>query len=147
MNTNQLKNAGAIFFENIQYGFDHYDFEILKLDKEEAYEKIKKLWILNGDDCSFADFYYFKIDNEARKKVNDVLDEQEKQYLKNMVGTEDIIFQLDDMLLKVLIKLNDLEMLFSSFYFTKEPCTLWGNYNQEYVIFRKKSIHLVYEKK
>lgn len=27
---------------------------------------------------------------------------------------------------------------FSTFYFTKEPCTMWGNYNQEYVMFSPK---------
>lgn len=135
---NKLKDSGAIYFDNIQYGFDNYDYETIKLNQVKAYEMIKELWISNGDDNSYADFYYFKIEEEARKKVDCVLDENEKKYLKDMPLKDDIIFHLDETLLKILNKLNFQEMLFSTFYFTNPPCTLWGNYNQEYVMFRKK---------
>lgn len=132
---NKLKEAGAIYFDHIQEGFDHYHYEVLKLNQEEAYKTIKNLWDINGPENSYADFYYFKIDDAAKRKVDAVLDEVQIEYLKNINDTEDIIFSLDDTLLGILIKLNYLETLFSTFYFTREPCTLWGNYNQEYVVF------------
>lgn len=143
----RLKDAGAIYFENIQFGFDNYDYRITQLNEEEAYETIKELWKSNGHDNSYADFYYYKIDEAAREKVERVLNKKEKQYLKDMSHKDEIIFHLDDTLLRILIKLNYLEVLFSTFYFTREPCTLWGNYNQEYIIFREKhNIRLVYKR-
>ena len=131
----ELKKAGAIYFDKIQEGFDLYHHEVVKLNKEEAYKTIKKLWELNGSENSYADFYYFKIDEKAREKVHAMLEEEEVTYLEDLPVTDEIIFSLEEKLLKILIKLNDSETLFSTFYFTKEPCTLWGNYNSEYVIF------------
>ena len=35
-------------------------------------------------------------------------------------------------------RLNSNEILFSSIYFTKEECTIWGNYNKRFPIFYKE---------
>lgn len=136
---NQLKASGAIYLDNIQDGFDHYDYKVVTMNQEEAYESIKRLQIINETDNSYADFYYYRLDDEARKKVDAVLDVEEKEYLKVFSPKpEEIVFHLDDKLIGILIKLNYLEILFSSFYFTKEPCTMWGNYKHEYVVFHNK---------
>lgn len=135
----QLKAAGAIYLEHIQNGFEHYDYKIIRWNQEEALEHIRKLWLLNGPEHSFTDFYYYRLENEAKKKVDSVLNEQEMKYLKGIsCSWEEIIFPLDEVLLNIIVNLNYSEMLFSTLYFTKEPCTLWGNYNGEYVIFQPK---------
>ena len=48
----RLKDTGAIYFENIQFGFDNYDYRITQLNEEEAYETIKELWKSNGHNNS-----------------------------------------------------------------------------------------------
>lgn len=136
-----LIEAGAIYLEHIQDGFDNYDYQVVTMSQEEAYDTIKSLWVLNGPHKSYADFYYYKLEEEARNKVNAALDEKEIEYLKDGSNShipENMIYPLDDILLGILIKLNYSETLFSTFYFTKEPCTWWGNYNHEYVVFHNK---------
>lgn len=133
----QLKAVGAIYLEHIQEGFEHYNYKVVSWNQEEAYEHIRKLWLLNDPEHSYADFYYYKLDNEAKKKVDSMLNVEELNYIKGIsCSLEEIIFPLDEMLMNILVKLNYSEMLFSTFYFTKEPCTLWGNYHGEYVVFQ-----------
>jgi hypothetical protein len=133
----QLKEAGAIYLEHIQEGFEYYNYKVVSWNQEEACEHIRKLWLLNGPEHSFADFYYYRLDNEAKKKVNSILNEEEINYIKAISSSwEEIIFPLDEILISIIIKLNNTEMLFSTFYFTKEPCTLWGNYHGEYIVFQ-----------
>lgn len=137
----QLKEAGAIYFEKIQTGLDEYDFHVVKLNEEEAYETLKGLWMYNGDENTFVDFYYYQLDSEGKKKADSILFSREVQYLNVNAPTDksQFIFHLDEMLLGIIIKLNYTEMLFSTFYFTKDPpCTMWGNYGHEYVMFRNK---------
>ncbi|WP_313128645.1 hypothetical protein [Anaerocolumna sp.] len=133
----QLKEAGAIYLEHIQEGFEYYNYKVVSWNQEETCEHIRKLWLLNGPEHSFADFYYYRLDNEAKKKVNSILNEEEINYIKAIsFSWEEIIFPLDEILINIIIKLNNTEMLFSTFYFTKEPCTLWGNYHGEYIVFQ-----------
>lgn len=135
----QLKAAGAIYFDHIQSGFEHYDYKVVRWSIEDAIEHIRQLWLLNGPENSFADFYYYRLEKEAKNKVNSVLNPQELEYLNSIsCSWEEIIFPLNETLLNIIVKLNDSEMLFSSLYFIKEHCTLWGNYHGEYVIFQRK---------
>jgi len=47
-----------------------------------------------------------------------------------------VVFPLDEQLLKIAAKLNEKEILFSTFYFVgNQASTWWGNYNREYLIF------------
>lgn len=132
----QLKAAGAIYLDHIQEGFEYYTYQVVKWNQIEALDQIRNLWLLNGPEHSFVDFYYYRLKHEATKKVDSLLNEEELQYLKDIsCPWEEIIFPLNEILLNIIVKLNDSEMLFSTLYFTKEPCTLWGNYHGEYVIF------------
>lgn len=138
---NQLKASGAIYLVNIQNGFDNYAYEVINMNLEETYKTIKELWIFNGSNNSYADFYYFTLDDEARNKIDSVLNKKEKFYLERLskpANISEIIYPLDEDIIHILVKLNYLEILFSTFYFTKNPCTMWGNYNHEYVMFTPK---------
>jgi hypothetical protein len=137
-----LKSAGGIYIKNIQDGFDSYDFEVVKMTLDDAYRKILSYYLINGYENSFVDFYYFKLKEEEKMKIETFLSGEELDYLKELqkekFTLDEIIFSIDPTLLNITVKLNYYQALFSTFYFTKEPCTLWGNYNQEYVIFKNK---------
>lgn len=140
MQIDALKETGAIYLEGIQEGFDKYEWEQIALDAGEAVEKLSEEWMLCGKEHAWADFYYFTLPEDAKKKISELLTEEEKDYLSELEESNDgIIFPLDERLLRLLTKLNEKEMLFSTFYFTEPESTWWGNYNQTYVIFRKKA--------
>lgn len=136
MSREELIAEGALYFEHIQQGFDNFKFRSLYMDGEEAFHYLKELWIKNGKKHAFVDFYYAVLEQDSRDMILRNLTEEEKQYVKELCGnTEDIYFPLDERLLRIITKLNDREILFSTVYFTKEPCTVWGNFKQQYVEF------------
>src|SRR5574344_180155 len=137
MTIQELKERGAIYIPNINDGFNRYRYETLRMGAQEAGDFFRKLWKENGNENAFVDVYYFSLSKESKQKVDSVLSAAEREYLNNLrEDSENIIFALEDMLLDIIVKLNAREMLFSFFYFTKEKSTWWGNYNQEYIVFR-----------
>lgn len=153
----ELKERGAIYIPNIKEGFSHYRYETLRMDAQEAGDFFRKLWKENGNGNAFVDFYYFRLGEVSKQKVDSMLTEAEREYLHTLSekreylqtrqtereysnnlreDSENFIFTLEDTLLDIIVKLNAGEMLFSTFYFTKEKSTWWGNYNQEYIVFR-----------
>ena len=142
MNISEFRKKHIIYFENISYGLKNYKNEIVTLDEKEAYEffleKIKQY----GTENAFADFYFFALEKEAKEKVMQVLTQEELTYLDKIQPTEvnsQLIFCLEDKLLQIIVKLNTLEMLFSTIYFQSTDIlkaeTYWGNYNKEYIKF------------
>ena len=139
MRVEQLKEKGAIYFEKIQDGFEQYDYETKKF-AQEIEERFVKLWKEKENIEVFVDFYYFTIEEDARKKVDEYLSEDEKRYVNNQLRREQgIIFPAKEELIKIVAKLNEKEILFSTLYITgDEKSTWWGNYGKEYVIFTEK---------
>lgn len=139
MRAEELVKKGAIYFEKIQRGLSEYRSESLYLNEEQAYERLKKEWKQHGRDNCFVDFYYFYLEEESKKTVRENLTGEECAYLDAVTAGSDIrdvIFPMDDMLLKIVTKLNAREVLFSTIYFLEEPSTWWGNYKEEYIVFR-----------
>ncbi len=149
MTTEDLKEQGAIFFEKIQEGFREYDDVTLKLDEKKAMTHFKSLRKEYGAENSYADFYYFRLDEEAKEMVNEMLSEEEISWL-GLISPfpdeieEEIIFPLTDRLLRIIVRLNAREMLFSTIYFVQPDkngrprTTWWGNYGKEYICFRDR---------
>lgn len=141
--TEELTARGGLHFEKIQQGFLDCHFRIRKLNRDKAVEYLKILWKRNGKEDSFVDFYYGSLQEEERRRVRAELTEEEAVYLDQIDSKDVPVFlQLDEKLLEICAKLNDREALFSTFYFTRYPCTLWGNYGQEYVEFYPKKRRL-----
>ena len=151
MTAEQLLAQGAIYFEQIGAGLqnpEQYDSEIIRMNPAEAYESLLKTWEKSGKERGFCDFYYFRLDEDARNRVDMWLTETEKTYLERMEQELErsgsrghVIFPLTRPLLEIAVKLNAQAVLFSTFYFTgevEERSAWWGNYNQEYVVFRQK---------
>lgn len=134
----QLKNKNVIYIKNIQDGFDKYPNIILEGTEEKVNNAIRKLFSKNGLENSYGDFYYGRLDEESKNKVKSALNEEEIYLIESLqLGKEDIFLRLDSELLEILLKLTSNEILFSTFYFTKYPCTVWGNYNKKYPVFFK----------
>lgn len=141
MKKEDLLDAGALYFDHIQQGFDKYEYKILYMGEGKAFEYLKELWIKNGKNNSFVDFYYATLEQSSKDMVLDTLNEEEQEYVKQLCKDgESIYFPMDEMLLRIITKLNSMEILFSTCYFTKEPRTLWGNFKEEYVEFTPKSV-------
>lgn len=134
-----LLEKGALYFDYIQQGFEKYDFQTLYMDGDKAFDYLEELWIKNGKEHSFVDFYYVTLEQSSKDMILDALEEEERRYIEKLCGDgESIYFPMDEMLLRIITKLNEREILFSTCYFTKEPRTLWGNFKQEYVEFVPK---------
>ena len=70
-----------------------------------------------------------------------VLNESETKLVESLkLSSEDIFIRLNSELLEILLKLTSNEILFSSFYFAKYPCLVWGNYGHRYPIFFKDEL-------
>ena len=139
MTPEQLKEKGGIYFERIQQGMSLYDWESQFFSPRMAEKYLRELWIENGPEHSFVDCYYSFLEEESQEKVLSVLSPDQQEYLRNLAKSQqDLMLPLSEELLKIAITLNDTEMLFFTFYFTKTPCTIWGNYKQEYLVFTKK---------
>lgn len=126
---------GAIWFERIEEGLDSYPYYFIEGTEEELLKEIKDLVIKNGYDNSFVDFYYGKLSLEEKEIVQKVLTKDEIDYIYTLNFEDTIYFPLDDKLLTITVKLSAREILFSTFYFCKTPCTVWGNYNKKFPVF------------
>ncbi len=134
----ELKEANVIYIKNIQEGFNKYPNLILEGTEEYVNNVIRQIYKENGFENSYADFYYGTLDQEEKDRVKLALDEKEIMVIENLqLTSEDIFLRLDSELLEILLKLTASEILFSSFYFTKYPCLIWGNYGKKYPMFFK----------
>lgn len=144
MRTSELKDKGAIFFERIEEGFAEYKDKIIVFSAEEAFEYFCDLMGVYGPENSFVDFYYYKLPEEAQEKIDAVLSEEECAYVRSLKveDAEELVFPLDQKLLRIATKLNAEAVLFSTMYFVgngeKKRSTWWGNYNREYYCFEDK---------
>lgn len=96
--------------------------------------------MLNNIDNSFVDFYYNFLKQEDKNKLENMLSENGKKFLvdfKSKNSTKGVYYKLPIDSIEFINKMNCKEILFSTIYFTKIPCTIWGNYNNKFPIFYK----------
>ena len=134
----ELKKENVIYVENIQEGFNKYPNSMIEGTEEQINNAIRQLFIVNGLENSYADFYYGRLNQEEKNRVKAALDEKEIMVIESLqLSAEDIFVRLNSELLEILLKLTVNEVLFSSFYFAKYPCVVWGNYGKRYPVFFK----------
>ena len=125
-----------IYFDNIQDGFDHYHYFTL-YGIEAQYDKfLEKAFYLNKDHA-YVDFYYGRLEENEKENLQSFLTQEDLQILDFIDYDNGIYFPLTEEILPFSLKITAQEILFSTFYFTKIPCTLWGNYNLKFPIFFK----------
>lgn len=146
MTIEEFCRLGGLWIPSAETGMREYGGEFSVMDGRTALEFFRKEMEACGPERSFTDFYYFGLDEEARRTADTVLSEEERRYLLEMemetewAGPDQLIFPLDPRLLSIAVRLNETEMLFSTFYFIRdgESSAWWGNYGQQYVCFRNK---------
>lgn len=148
MTAEELKRAGAIYFENIEEGLRGYRNEIHRISAPAAFNMFRKMCEERGWEDVYVDFYYYTLEKTAQEFLSGLLNENERQYLERfrsrgeaLAGKNpaEVFFPLDETLLAITAKFNEKEALFSTFYFAGERkirSTWWGNFNQEYIVFR-----------
>lgn len=134
----ELKEKGAIYIPNIEDGFLYYSHYLMEGSSEEITHQLEELIKENGYEHSYVDFYYGRLTEEERKRVEAVLSKEELEFLNNLNTADSIYFPLSDSLFKLTLKLSLSELLFSTYYFCKTPCTVWGNYNHVFPVFYEK---------
>ena len=139
----RLAAEQAILISNIQTGLTDYPHVILQKTPEEFLTILRQMIQRNGPGHSYADFYWARLSQEERSKLTASFPPSRKTLWTNLItslniGHDDLYFTLeDDEFLFMLHHLTCGEHLFSSFYFTKFPCTIWGNYNLAWPILFK----------
>ena len=139
MTAEELKRAGAIYFENIEEGLRSYRNQIHRMSGPTAFNMFRKMCEERGWEDVYVDFYYYTLEKTAQELLNGLLNENERQYLEKFRSGGEVFFPLDETLLSIAVKFNEKEALFSTFYFAGERkirSTWWGNFNQEYIDFR-----------
>lgn len=135
-----------IRFNSISKGFDEYFNGVLQVNGESnsqegesrMLEFLLKLLELNGEEYAYIDFYYSRLQPSDREKLKELLEEEDRATLKSCekeLQGEGIYFKLSKSNLPLIVRLCTKEILFSTFYFTKIPCTIWGNYEMKFPCF------------
>ena len=138
LSNEQFMNSGCLYFERYEEGVEKYPNEIVTGTEAELNLLLSALFYENGPEESFVDFYYHKLTQEAQQKLSTVLNEEQMFYVQKITKNATTVFyQLTKELLEITAVLNAKEMLFSTYYFSKIPCTIWGNYERKYPIFYK----------
>ena len=139
MTRKEMEEKGLLMVPDLNYGFNHYPYEIVRqspagfrrflLDKIEA----------NGWENSWVDFYYGELSPEEQDNVAALLETEQKEYIAGMEFYKgEVYFPLTPELFEITFLLSVREGLFSTFYFGKDPCTVWSNYSGQFVVFYRK---------
>lgn len=138
MTEDNLRSKGAILIPTVEYGFENYDYYYIEGSSLEVSQKIKELVLENGYEHSYVDFYYGRLKEEEKRILDNHLTKEELEFINTLDTKNCIYFPLNEKLLELTLKLSLSELLFSTYYFTKTPCTVWGNYNHVFPVFYKK---------
>lgn len=143
----EFKENVEIKFSNITEGFNRYSNKTLevidnKFFEEKMIEFLEEIVKINGIENSYVDFYYNALSKDDRDRLKEMIDYEDKLFISEFEREDNegcIYFRLSMDSIPFINKLNSREILFSTMYFTKEPCTIWGNYNKKFPVFYKDS--------
>lgn len=131
-----LTQKGCLNIQGVMEGLLDYPHSLLFGTKEQLGEYLRLCLQLNGPEYSFVDFYYGKLNKVEQQKANSVLRQDQIAYIQSMnIRENEIYFQANEDLLEIANELSVSEMLFTTFFFGKISCTIWGNYGNRYPIF------------
>ncbi len=138
----------GIYFENIEDGFATCATSIY-VGSEPAYIKfLEKCIELNSEAHSYFDFYYYTLSADGKDRLHGFMTKEDEVLLDQLnTDSREIYFPLNKEILPLPARLTAREWFFSSFYFTKEPCLIWGNYDRRYpAFFRDEATAQIYDK-
>ncbi len=134
-----LQEHNALLISNVQDGMQQNPHEILSMTADEYLHWLRKLALKSRETGCFADFYFGRITANEKEAVLSHLPDSSREYILSLdASSDDLYYQLDgpdDPGLAILADLSARELLFSTFYFTRPRCTVWGNYGLKYPVF------------
>ena len=136
----EFKEKVTIRFNNINDGFNNYSNKIIEGTEEDFIRFLQQAFDLNGEENSYVDFYYNVLEEEAKNRLKTLVSEEDKKLLEEFEANykeKNIFFKLTEESIPFITRLCTREVLFSTIYFTKYPCTIWGNYNNRFPVFYK----------
>lgn len=147
INEKEFKEKVKIRFNIISEGFNRYENKSLEACNDNFFEVnmlkfLEEALELNGVDNTYVDFYYNILTASDKKKFKEMLDCNDKEFIVNFEkdnNNNNIYFKLSKECIPFINRLNSREILFSTIYFTKEPLTIWGNYNKKFPVFYLES--------
>ena len=126
---------GGLVEDQIIDAMRKYPSRMLEKTAGEYLELLSRLMELNGKGNCFVDLYFGRRTEEEQKRILEALSEDEARILNVHCTDEGIYFPLTCENLSLTAALSAREILFSTYYFTKYPCTIWGNYDLKYPVF------------
>lgn len=154
-----LKEKQAILIDQVLDGFRAYPHVLVQGKAASLQQFLFACLEFNGEEQSFADCYYGQLKKSEQQRFVEGLSDMEKGILSRFAWEEGAVFYpLTKENLPLLSDITARGWLFSTFYFTRYPCTIWGNYDGVYPIFcrsqaelnpyleRARACGLVYEK-
>ena len=144
-----LQKKNGIYIHNITEGMDNYCYYILEGTMEQHDRFLTELMKLGDPDDSYADFYYKRANASNLPMIKKHLSAEEGLKLDELIEecheTEAMeefrMVKLTKENLQLLLHISYKELLFSSFYFTHIPCTVWSNYGGRFLLFIRKQFH------
>lgn len=126
----------VLYFDNIMQGFETGYFFKLEGDIKNYKNFLTEAIAMNGAEHSYCDFYYNTLEKQEREVFEKGLTENEKVLFEEIEkSAKDIYYRLTKEMLEFTLSITGREWMFSTFYFSKIPCTLWGNYNMNCPLF------------
>lgn len=136
INKEELLKEGAIYFERIEEGFRQYEYKVLEGSEEELKKSVHALLEENGKNHAYVDWYYGTLLPEEKERIRNSLSITGRTILHNYEDCKELLFlPLTEELFELTMELNLTESLFCTYYFCKQPCTVWGNYNNQFQCF------------
>ena len=146
VNENDFKDKVNIRFNNITEGINRFEKKVLENDKSDDFEKsiisfLQEAVKLNGVENSYVDFYYNILEDDEKRRFKELLDLRDTDFIEKFEcknSEEGIYYNLTLESIPFIARITVQEILFSTIYFTKEPFTIWGNYNEKFPVFYKE---------
>lgn len=142
ISTEEFNKLTTIKFNNILEGLDKYpsitlDFFQLGYDEDKIINLLNDIYEENQGEC-YIDFYINRLNAKEKENFLDLVDEEDRSFFEEVIkrGTNSVYFKiLSKELIPMFSRLNTREVFFVTFYFTKKPITIWGNYNLKFPCF------------
>lgn len=142
----EFLQKNLLHISNVEEGFQKYEYAILSGTEENYREFIECSVSMNGEENSFFDCYYGRLEEESKEKFRRGLTAAEREEFAELGRSQTIYYPLTQEAIPTIAKVTARELLFSTFYFGRYLCTLWGNYDLRYPIFFKdKETRKIYE--
>lgn len=141
MKREELEERGCLVPMNVIDACQMYEEEDVTGTRTELEEFLRKLVMENGAENTYFDFYYGALLEEEQQRIREKLTAEECTVLENRAfsaSREEVYFAYDEELFGIAIKLSLNSYLFSTFYFARTGETVWTNYENRFLVFRRK---------